>query len=309
MADEQVHPETANDEVFTPTVVAEEEPTPESAVLTPDQKVLEGAIDGIKPAEPIEEETVVTPAAAPTHPVELVAQATHFGLSPEEIEGMSAAELRSEIRQAKRFAEFRQQVTTTAPVVEEKPKTGALEAAIAKAKETLLPEQIEVFEAALAEVRELRADSQAQRQAVQTNSFTAVRQRVNGHLDAVAPGVSKQFDPSTQQGQKLEHALYQQLRSLEYTETLTGKPVSEDVRVRRALAALDMLPVADPKETEKKAALEKAKEVFAAGALGTPTNRKSASSVELDLREKLKKHGKPVGKPTLEADKVEWLDG
>lgn len=237
-----------------------------------------------KPVEtPKADETVTPETPKPSvHSADVIAQAVRLDIPSEEIEEMTPAELKLAVRMATRNAaqiEALKNSLTHAPKVEPKIEEDFF-AGIDKA--TLLPEVVGPMEKMAEKLKKLEAENQAIKQGQTASSLSAVQMRVNGVLDKVSPGISKQFDPSTPQGQKMESALYRQLGTLFQIEAETGKPVSEDVRVKRALAALDMLPVADPKaeqEAKKKADFEKDREAYDAGALAKPVNRKPAESI------------------------------
>lgn len=259
------------------------------------------------PTEAVEPETPApeTPTA-PTHPIELIAQATQLGIGADEIAGMTTAELRHEIRFETRMAQFANIRKTPIEEAAALPDTRNPVYAKKQAddedplagidREAILPELLGPLEKLAAQNKALRdkfeASEKARQTAAQSQSFEQVRTRVASVIDSIAPGTSAKFNPATKEGLVLHNALFGQLATLEQLALSRGQTPTEADLVRKALGTFDMLPAKEAKDAAKIAAFEAEKARFDEGALGTPQARQNPAKLLDVLKEKSRKVGR-----------------
>lgn len=235
---------------FTMTKPAEPEPTPKEEV--------------VQAAAP---EPELTPepekAAEPKHPIDLVSQAARLEIDPDEMESMTTGELRVMVRTLERMQRMTPAKQET--VVEQEADINPFEGID---ESTLLPEFLGPIKKLAEEIKGLKAENKALRQDQQSVASQSVDQRVNGIIESISPGLSKKFVGERKQ------ELYGMLGAMLEGEKRAGRMLDEPTRVKRAIAALDMLPV-EKKESKKEAAFKKAEEEYEAGALSAPVNRKT----------------------------------
>ncbi len=140
------------------------------------------------------------------------------------------------------------------------------------------------------------------------NAAHGTRTRLSGILSDISPDVAKQFAEDGAYDELLEQVAMQF-----HHENKFKKLVDEPTRVKRALAALGIeIPTKAAAPDPKKAAMEKAKAEYDAGALGSPTNRDTPKDLSEIVREKSRgwtKHLKESSDPSDAQHAFEPLPG
>lgn len=267
---------------FTMTKPAEPEPEQKEEVVTPDEP---------EAKEPEEKPAPQEKQVEPKHPIDLVSQASRLEIDPEEMESMTTGELRVMVRTLERMQRMAPAAKQEVPVEEkeEDPLEGVDES-------VLLPEVLGPMKKLAAQIKAMKAENKALRQDQAAVASQTVDQRVTGIIESISPGLAKKFTGDRKQ------ELYGMLGAMLEGERRVGKLLDEPTRVKRALAALDMLPV-EKKESKKEAAFKKAEEEYEAGALSAPVNRKSDLSVydqvERILKRPRRSDGEAAYKPVF----------
>lgn len=256
------------------------ETDPAENVATP--RVVDGPEPTETPEEVVETPEVETPEAKPSvHSADTIAQAARLGITDEEIEGMSANELKFAIRHSERTAREMATIRQQLQPAQEVAKPVDPFADLRKELDDELkwdPNQAKVMKAILDQNQQL-GDRLAQIEpSVQSVQTQRTMDQVNAALDAIKPGFSKDFDGSTASSREKGMELFAMLNAIADMEEKTGKKTSHAERTKRAIAAIGLAPTKDDD------VLAARREQYDSGALATPVNRKPPVSPEEAVR-------------------------